>query len=130
MRAGSHDYQKLANKIILLDKSIRYCGIVDQLGEILAQDHRTRLNPILTINDWNRRALHFAIRYSQSRSWEEHLGRLQYHVSRYDKIITAAVRIGNHHLLIVSFDHDTEYFDKLLTKRIIPLLEDYRLIVH
>jgi hypothetical protein len=56
--------------------------------------------------------------------------RLNYNVSKYDALTTAAILTGGRDLLIVSFDPDTKLFDEILTEKIIPLAEDYQLIVH
>jgi hypothetical protein len=129
MSTGGVDHNELVTQTISLDKSIRYCGISNQLGEIVAYKVRANLKPILTIDDWNRRALHYTMRYSTKRSWEKNLGRVHYHASKYDKIITAVIQIGSHQLLIVSFDSNISRFDDLVRKRIIPLVDRYQSIV-
>ena len=117
----SIDFTGFATKVVSKYKSIRYCGIVDRIGNIRGQAHRSNSKPILTLDDWSKRALHYTMRYSVIHSWEKPLGNLEYNLSKYSKLITASTPIGGDFLLIVSFDHDVKGIDSILTKNIIPM---------
>ncbi len=126
---STSDYSDLASEILLMNKAIRYCGMVDRFGRILTQAHRKDLNPKLTERDWQRRALHLAMRYSSKRSWERKLGNLHYTLSKYDVLVMTIIELAEHHLLILSFDPDTKNIDYVLENAVMPLLEENRLIM-
>ena len=106
-----------------LDRSIRYCAVIDKLGHILVQQYRENLQPLLTEKESERNALLAAIRYHTRQSWEIKLGKLEYSVSRYHNAIRATIPFAENHLLLVSFDSGTSNFDTVITRKIAPLLE-------
>ena len=106
---------------MLSDKAIRYCCVVDRLGNIVEQQTRQGLDPILAEKDRQQRALAYAIADFRRRSWEEKLGELQYLVAKYKRLITAQIPLDKKHILIVSFDPDTKNFDSVLSDTVIPL---------
>ena len=106
-----------------VDRSIRYCAVIDKLGHILSQKYRRNLQPLLTEKESERNALLAAIRYHTRQSWEAKLGRLEYSVSRYHNAIRATIPFAENHLLLVSFDSDADNFDAVIIKKIAPLLE-------
>jgi hypothetical protein len=47
-----------------LDKSIRFCAVVNKLGYIIASKYRNNLNPLMTFEETEKYALFATIRHS------------------------------------------------------------------
>jgi hypothetical protein len=91
-----HDF---CQTIIKIDPSIRYFGIADGHGHILAAAERPGL-----------------------------LGKINYTCSHYDRLLRSTIPItddANHllYVLIFTFDVTTENFHEIITQKIIPLVD-------
>ena len=112
----------LANRILSLGKSIRYCSIIDRLGYVVASLARKNLESLLTDADVQRQALQSAIRHFRRPPWENELGMVYYAVTRYEKVIGATIPMGKDHLMLVAFDADANNFDRIIMQKIMPLI--------
>ena len=106
--------------VIELDKSIRRCAIIDKSGAIVADASRKNVEPLVTDEAQSKEALHAAIRHFITPSWATAFGEKFYTTHRYEKIIIANITLSKEHLLLVSFDHDTDNFDEVILKKIRP----------
>ena len=116
----------LPKSVLSLDKSIRFCGIIDRFGYLIAQQKRKNLQPLITNSSRERQALQSAIRHFKKQSFEENLGKVYYHVTRYEKLIGATVQMSENHLMLLAFDPDTNNVDEIIMRKILPLIEKYR----
>ena len=112
----------LPTSIIALDKSIRFCGVVDRLGHIIAYKYREGLTPLMTYEETVKNALFSVIRHSTRQSWESKMGRTLYSITRYEHLTRASIPTEYSHLLLVSFDADVNAVDRLIQDKILPLL--------
>lgn len=120
-------YSELPDKVLAVDKSIRYCSVVDKLGHIIAQKYRKGLHPLMTAEESRKNALHAIIRHSTRLPWEGKLGKSQYSLTRYENVIRVTVPLIENHLLLVSFDVKIDNVDSLVMQGILPAIEDYHL---
>lgn len=102
--------------ILGLDKSIRFCAIVDSLGHIVYSKARKDLKPLLTEQEFERYALLAAIRHRTRTVLEEKLGRADCSATYYEKVILAAIPLGDHSLLIMSVDTSVKNFQQVMYK--------------
>ena len=64
------------------------------------------------------------MRYSSRRTWEEKLGTRHYSLTKYDVLTMTILQLSSCHLLIVSFDPDTENIEAILKNVVMPLLKE------
>jgi hypothetical protein len=117
------DVYHLPEVVLRLSKSIRHCEVVDKSGSIIAGKSREDLQFLVTDENGHRQALEAAMRHFRTPSWARNLGKMYYNASRYEKIIGAVIPLAERHLLLLSFDHDTNEFDKIIMKKILPLIK-------
>ena len=134
----------LCNQILELDAKIRFVGIANHLGTLLATAYRNGLVPLLTRQETTHYALQSVLRASIREDFESKLGRQQYSIGKYENVIRATIpmiRIVKDELersgatkdrnevndsnlkfyLLLSFDVDCEA-QNAIEKKILPFL--------
>ena len=100
--------RKLCENILGGDSSIRFAGIANHLGVMLASSYRPGLVPLMTKEETTQYALEAVTRALLRETFQSKIGRLRYAIGVYEKLIraTIAVSSGSHHgfYLLLSFD--------------------------
>src|SRR5919109_5524752 len=120
-------FQKICDKVISLDSSVRFAGIADEDGKLLATSERKGLRPLLTPEERAQYAITAATRQYTRLRWEYLLGKNNYASSHYAKLIRATIPITDinsrlSYVLLLSFDVDTDNTHEIIMKKIIPLV--------
>jgi hypothetical protein len=117
-------FEGFCNKILQLDPSIRFAGLEDHVGTVLAISFRKNLKPKPTdeeIIEYGRRAI---IRTGAVESGGS-IGRLQYLIGKYEKLLRATVPIilKDKFYLILSLDLDSDAA-QVIEHKILPYIEE------
>ena len=120
-------FQEFCDKIVTLDPTIRFAGIADEDGHLVATADRKRLKPILSPEERAQYAITAATRQYTRLRWEYLLGKVDYAMSHYAKIIRATIPIADensrlYYVLLLSFDVNKGDVHKIIMKKIIPLV--------
>nr|AFK24876.1 hypothetical protein Josef01_05d18_28 [uncultured archaeon] len=120
-------FQEFCDKVIALDKSIRFAGIADEDGKLMATAERKGLKPLLTPEERAQYAITAATRQYTRLRWEYLLGKINYATSHYAKLTRATIPIADEnsrlsYVLLLSFDVETENVHDVIMKKIIPLV--------
>ncbi len=120
-------FQEFCDMVITLDKSIRFAGIADEDGKLVATAERKGLKPILTPEERAQYAITAATRQYTRLRWEYLLGKINYAMSHYAKLIRATIPIADEnsrlsYVLLLSFEVDAENIHDVIMKKIIPLV--------
>jgi hypothetical protein len=120
-------FQEFCDKVISLDKSIRTAAIADEDGKLVATSERKGLKALLTPEERAQYAITAATRQYTRLRWEYLLGRINYAMSHYAKIVRATIPIADEnsrlsYVLLLSFDVDAENVHDLIMKKIIPIV--------
>jgi len=120
-------FQEFCDNVIALDKSIRFAAVADEDGKLMATAERKGLKGILTAEERAQYAITAATRQYTRLRWEYLLGRINYAMSHYAKIIRATIPIADEnsrlsYVLLLSFDVDAENVHGIIMKKIIPLV--------
>src|SRR5215203_4641816 len=121
-------FQEFCDKVISIDKSIRFAGIADGDGHLVAIAERKGLKPLLNPEERAQYAITAATRQFTRLRWEYMLGKIQYASSKYEKLMRATIPITDEFsvlsfVLLLSFDPETNNFHQLITEKIIPLID-------
>jgi hypothetical protein len=127
-------FQEICDRVVSINPAIRFAGIADEDGELLAFSERKGLTPLLTPEERAQYAITAATRQYTRLRWESHLGKINYASSHYAKLIRATIPITDEnnrlaYVLLVSFDVGTTDFHNIIMKHVIPLVNDYREIL-
>jgi len=120
-------FQEFCDKVIVLDKSIRFAAIADEDGKLVATSERKGLRPLLTPEERAQYAITAATRQYTRLRWEYLLGKINYATSHYAKLVRATIPIADEnsrlsYVLLLSFDVNAVNVHDVITKKIIPLV--------
>ena len=87
---------------ILAEPEIRFCGLIDGKGELVAGGFDSSVMPML--NDKQRRQLYqeLAHRVANRQGFDADLGRVKYSSSRRENAVTMSFPIGTHVVLVIT----------------------------
>jgi hypothetical protein len=131
MKRETSLFQKVCNEVISLNDSIRFAGISDKEGKLLAVSQRRNLKPLLSDEERAQYAITAATRQYTRLRWEYHLGRIHYASSRYEKLARATIPIADvnstlYYVLLLSFDPDVTNLHKIIMDTIIPRIRKWK----
>jgi hypothetical protein len=120
-------FQEFCDKIVTLDQTIRFAGIADEDGHLVATADRKGLKPILSPEERVQYAITAATRQYTRLRWEYLLGKVNYAMSHYAKIIRATIPIADensrlYYVLLLSFEVNKGNVHDIIMKKIIPLV--------
>ncbi|MDQ3854677.1 MAG: hypothetical protein M3299_17800, partial [Thermoproteota archaeon] len=106
-------FEEFCDKVITLDKSIRFAGIADGDGHLVAIAERKGLKPLLNPEERAQYAITAATRQYTRLRWEYMLGKINYAMSNYAKLVRATIPIADensrlYYVLLLSFDVEAE----------------------
>ncbi len=124
-------FEEICDKVIAVNPAIRFAGIADEDGELLAFLERKGLTPLLTPEERAQYAITAATRQYTRLRWESHLGKINYASSHYEKLIRATIPITDDnnrlaYVLLMSLDITTTNFHDIIMRHVIPLVNDYK----
>ena len=92
--------KKIAN--ILEEPEIRFCGLIDSSGNLVAGEFKKGVVPLET--DKQRRQLfqELAHRVANRQGFDSNLGRVKYSASRREKVVMMNLPIGRYIILIIT----------------------------
>lgn len=109
------DYlERFCREILANNQSIRFAGIANHLGSLIATVYRRDLVPLMTKEETLQYSIQAVLRAATREDFESKIGRLEYSIGKYEKLIRATVPIilGNsetkRYYLLLSFDSDSD----------------------
>jgi hypothetical protein len=106
--------EDVCKQIQELDTSIRFAGIANKLGNLTTTSYRENLIPLLTEKETSDYAMKAVLRAATREDYESKIGKLQYSIGKYEKMIRATIPImidnkddENKLYLLLSFDLDS-----------------------
>ena len=120
----------LCKQILQLDRSIRFAGVANMKGKLVAQAYREGLIPLLTKQETELSALQAIVKMATRQSLEEKkLGKTIYAFAHYEKLKRATIPLiddpRSDYVLLVSFDLNAEH-ESIIMHKILPLVRKDR----
>lgn len=115
---------KLCAQVLALDGSIRFAGLANMLGKIIASEYRKGTVPLLTKEESELSVTQSILRMGTRSTLEVKLGRTVYAFALYEKVKRATIPLHDpeKHFLMVSFDVDADH-EQIIMNKILPLLK-------
>ena len=121
------DLHGLCKEILQLDTSIRFAGIANNLGSLVATACRAGLTPLMDKQETSRYAIQTVLRAATREDFESKIGRLEYSIGKYEKLIRATIPIpirlfakeddeSKFYYLLLSFDLNSNAMDVVENK--------------
>jgi hypothetical protein len=123
------DLDSLCNEILRLDNSIRFAGIANNLGSLVATGYRNGLTPLMDKKETEHYAIQAVVRAATREDFESKIGRLVYSIGKYEKLIRATIPIKlssskedetKSYYLLLSFDLNSNVMD-IIENKVMPL---------
>ena len=114
-----------------LDNSIRFVGIANNLGSLIATSYRKGLTPLMDEQETSHYAIQVVLRAATREDFESKIGRLEYSIGKYEKLIRATVPIrlfgsnddqSKFYYLLISFDLKSAVID-IIEDKVMPYIE-------
>jgi hypothetical protein len=124
------DLNGLCKEILQLDNSIRFIGIANNLGSLVATAYRSGLIPLMDEQETSHYAIQAVLRAATREDFESKIGRLEYSIGKYERLIRATIPIrlsdkedeSKFYYLLLSFDLNFNVID-VIENKIIPFIE-------
>jgi hypothetical protein len=123
--------KEICNQVLQLDKSIRFAGIANNMGTLIAYKLREGLVPLLNEEELENSIMKAVLRMKTREDYESKLGDVIYTFALYKRVKRATIPLddGHHpHLAVlgVSFDMAADH-DSMIMDKILPLLKQRKL---
>lgn len=106
--ANEDSLKFLCSQIRSLDPLIRFVGLANGMGTLLATSYRENLSPLMNDDETKLYAMQAVLRAELREDFQKKIGSLIYSVGKYEKLIRATIPINlpkkNKNYLLISFD--------------------------
>jgi hypothetical protein len=120
--------KQICNQVLQLDKSIRFAGIANNMGTLLAYKLREGLVPLLNEEELQNNLTKTVLRMKTREDYESKLGDVIYTFALYKRVKRASIPLDHPDLAIltVSFDMGADQ-DSIIMDKILPVLKQGKL---
>ena len=96
--------EEMKNKIsnILLEPEIRFCGLIDSSGQLIAGDMKSGIIPFETDARRKQMFQELAHRVANRTGFDANLGRVKYSSSRREKAVMMSFPLGKYIVLVIA----------------------------
>src|SRR5919109_2637540 len=117
--------KQICNQVLQLDKSIRFAGIANNMGTLIAYKLREGLVPLLNEEELENNIMKAVLRMKTREDYEPKLGDVIYTFALYKRVKRASIPLDGHpdfSVLAVSFDMAADQ-DSIIMDKILPVLK-------
>jgi hypothetical protein len=120
--------KEICNQVLLLDKSIRFVGIGNNMGTLIAYKLRKGIVPILNEEELQNSIMKTVLRMKTREDYESKLGDVIYTFALYKRVKRASIPLDHPDLAVlnVSFDMAADQ-DSIIMDKILPVLKKWKL---
>ena len=130
MDLSNQDFAKVhCNRIKELDGFIRFVGIANGMGTLLATSYRERLQPLLNEDETKLYSMQAVLRAELREDFQKNMGTLVYSVGKYDKLLRSTIPMvgmnGQKYYILISMDVEADAFD-ILEKKVLKYIDLFK----
>lgn len=120
-------FESFCREILAINQSIRFVGIANHLGSLIVTVYRENLVPLMTKEETSQYSIQAVLRAAIREDFESKIGKLEYSIGKYERLIRATVPIlfsrneGKKFYLLLSFDPDSDV-KAIIDKKVLPHL--------
>ncbi len=92
-------FEKKCDKLLMMQK-IRFAGVVNHLGHLVAGGFRNDIFPLEDDVDMRKLYMQLALKVSMRKDFDYCLGQVKFSVSRREKVVMFSFPLGNKFLLV------------------------------
>src|SRR5215472_14241425 len=109
MASGTQQFQKLCDDIFALSSNIRFVGIINRMGKLVAGGMRQGVEPLEDKSDSSKLYLAFALRSEMRKDFDAQFGKTLYSFSERDRIKLASFPL-NDPILRIAMEKEEHHF--------------------
>lgn len=114
------DLDKLCDRIFASDRNIRFAGVIDKMGTLVAGGMRKGIKPLEPSEDRRKLYIEYALRNAMRSDFDIKYGKTVYTMAEREKIKIASFPYGDH-LILISIEKKAQH-DKVISK-VLKLLD-------
>jgi hypothetical protein len=120
--------KEICNQVLQLDKSIRFAGVANNMGTLIAYKLRKGLVSLLNEEELRNNIMKTVLRMKTREDYESKLGDVIYTFALYKRVKRASIPLDHPDLavLTVSFDMAANQ-DSIIMDKILPVLKQWKL---
>lgn len=119
MSAKIYDYAKICNSIFAIDQKIRFVGVINERGRLVAGGMKENVEPLESEKDDEMIFMELALRVKMRKEFDKQLGQVNFAMASRQRALAISVIINDDILYIVS-EPDSDY--GLLPKKILEII--------
>ncbi len=119
----------ICREILSTDSAVRYAGIANKMGKLIASELKQERVPLLSNEDIASSAIKSVLRMRTREDYELKLGRAIYTFTLYEKVKRASIPLehDDYALLLISFEKQANH-ETIILEKVLPILQRYHLI--
>jgi len=114
-----YDYAKICNSIYTIDPKIRFAGVINERGRLVAGGMKENVEPLESEKDDEMIFMELALRVKMRKEFDKQLGPVNFAMASRERALAISVIINNDILYVVS-EPDTDY--GMLPKQILKII--------
>ncbi|MDH3779590.1 MAG: hypothetical protein OES15_01910 [Nitrosopumilus sp.] len=119
MSGKIYDYGKICNSIYSIDPKIRFAGVINERGRLVAGGMKENIEPLESEKDDEMIFMELALRVKMRKEFDKQLGPVNFAMASRERALAISVIINNDILYVVS-EPDTDY--GMLPKQILKII--------
>ena len=119
MSGKIYDYDKICNSIYSIDPKIRFAGVINERGRLVAGGMKENIEPLESEKDDEMIFMELALRVKMRKEFDKQLGPVNFAMASRERALAISVIINNDILYVVS-EPDTDY--GMLPKQILKII--------
>ena len=114
-----YDYTKVCDSVLAVDSKIRFAGVINERGRLVAGGMRPNVEPLESEKDDEMIFMELALRVKMRKEFDKQLGCVNFAMASRERALAISVPLGEDVLYIVS-EPDTDYC--VIPKKILEII--------
>jgi len=114
-----YDYAKICDSILTLDPKIRFAGVINERGRLVAGGQKKNVEPLESEKDDEMIFMELALRVKMRKEFDKQLGQVNFAMASRERALAISIIINDDILYVVS-EPDTDY--GVLPKKILDII--------
>lgn len=120
LSAKIYDYAKICDSILSIDPKIRFAGVINERGRLVAGGQKENVEPLESEKDDEMIFMELALRVKMRKEFDKQLGPVTFAMASRERALAISVIINDDILYVVS-EPDTDY--GVLPKKILEIIQ-------
>lgn len=119
MSAKIYDYSKICDSILSIDPKIRFAGVINERGRLVAGGMKPNVEPLENVKDDEMIFMELALRVKMRKEFDKQLGVVNFAMASRERALAISVLVNEDILYVVS-EPDSDYGE--LPKKILEIV--------